>query len=263
MSRLDRVFLTGFVFLLLCVNLFSQALGPEDKDWSYFVTTDDSYPQIKIWTNSDRVERAALVNSKVPANTRTHKYIEHGNGCFVIAIESDRVYKFSDEPFMPWSNTFLVVSYYDFGEQKWCNKVGNYFNIGGSPVKFAIETRSDNVIEEKKRDSAYYTFTKEGVASFVVTMGDITRQVDIQVISLPIKRNTPVDTMIEIIGFPDKDIFDGVDWPKNELRYGFSLAPEPGRSIYKHFYFFKKYPYLVLSAVNNKIDDISYMWIDN
>ncbi|MDR1176393.1 MAG: hypothetical protein LBK83_13105 [Treponema sp.] len=261
MNWLGRVFLFGFI--LSCTNIFAQVLDSEDRDWSYFVTTDDANPDIKIMGDSDRASRAALTNNKIPANTRAHKYIEYGNGCFVIAVESDRVYKFSDEPFMPWSDEFIVVLYYDFGEQKWYNNVGSYFNVRGMLIKFVIEIKSDNVLEEKRDDSTYYTFISEGIASFVVTIGDAIQQVDIQVVSLPIKRNVSIDTIIETIGFPDKDIFDGVDWPRNEYRYGFSLAPEPGRSIYKHFYFFRKYPYLVLSAVNNKIDDISYMWISN
>jgi hypothetical protein len=260
MGRFVRVFLTGFVFLLPCVSLFSQALEPEDKDWVYFVTTDDSYPHFEIETNPDRNRRDSFIRGRVPANTRTHKYIKYGNGCFVIAIGSDRVYKFSDEPFMPWSGSFFAILYYDFGKQKWYNSIGSYFKAGDSLVKLAIEIRSDNVMEEKKGDSTYYTFIKEGVASFVITIGDVTQQIDIQVISLPIKRNVSIDTMIETIGFPDKDVNDS---ESSRIVQGFFLAPESGRSLYKHFYFFKKYPYLVLSAVNNKIGNIGYIEINN
>jgi hypothetical protein len=261
MNWFGRVFLIGFV--LSCTNIFAQTLNSEDKDWSYFVTTDDRYAYIKIMDTYSKIRSAAYDNNTTPADTRTYKYIEYGNGCFIIMIKSDRVYKFIDKPFKPWSDGFISIAYYDFGEKKWHSRIGSYFNVNGSPIRYAIEIKSDNVIEEKMGDSTYYTFTREGVASFIVTIGEISHQIDIQVISLPIRRYSPVDTVIETIGFPDKDLFEGVDWPRNEFRHGFSLAPYPGGSIYKHFYFFKEYPYLVLSMLNGEIDDISYAPIEN
>ena len=254
------------LLLVLSVPLFPQSSNMEDEDWTYFITSKESYPHIKIGNRLHMAHQSDLARNEIPANSRTNKYIRYGNGCFLISLESDRIYKFSNAPFKPFfdNNRCINISYYDFGNRSWNEKVGNYFNVGGTPVKCSIEITSNNVTEEKRGNSVYYTFTNEGTASFLVTLGEITQQIDIQVISLPIQRFISVDTLIETIGFPDKDIVDGVRWPDGNYLYGFYISPSAREgSIYKHFYFFRRYPYLVLSSSDGRIDGISYMPISN
>jgi len=259
-----KAFIISLALLLLSVPLFSQSLAIEDNDWTYFVTTNESYPRSTIENRFRIARQSAFANNEIPSNTRTSKYIRYENGCFLIGIESDRVYKFSNEPFTPFFDNFIYLSYYNFETHSWNEKVGSYFNVGGTPVRCSIEIISSNVTEERRGDSVYYTFTNEGTASFIIAIGEITQQIDIQVISLPIQRYVPVDTLIETIGFPNKDIVDGVSWPNSKYLYGFSISPSAREgSIYKHFYFFNRYPYLVLSSSGGIIDGISYITISN
>ena len=252
------------LILVLSAPLFPQPSNMEDGDWTYFITTNERYPHITIGDRSQRARQSAFARNEIPSNSRTNKYIRYGNGCFLIGLESDRVYKFSNAPFTPFYDNFIYLLYYDFENQSWNERVGSYFNVGGTPVRCSIEITSKNVTEERIGNSIYYTFTNEGTASFLVTLGEITQQIDIQVISLPIQRFISIDTLIETIGFPDKDIVDGVSWPDSKYLYGFSISPSArAGSIYKHFYFFRRYPYLVLSSYGGMIDGISYLTISN
>ncbi len=216
-------------------------------------------------TETNKVQRTAFEENRIPLDTRTRKYLSYGNGCFIISLSSDRIYKFNDRPFFAENIVFIGVDYYDFEKQEWFERAGSFFNVNGTPVKHSIEIISDNVIEQKTGSYVFYSFIEEGEASFLVTIGEEKIQLDINVISLPFGLRTPIDTVIEMLGFPDADKEDGVSWPDSRWVHGFYFNPNPGRSMYKHFYFYKKYPYLVLSksSYDDTIDGIAYEFIDD
>ena len=256
-------------FLFIFANLSCSAFASKSVDtiskiqenqnvWTYYLTTTDYYPSVEILDKYWKTEKASFELNEVPKNTRTKKYITYSNGCFIISRDTDRVYKFKDQPFKPHTQEFINVYYYDFQKQQRIYPTGSYFNIDGSPVKYGIKVSDDSVDENEYGKYIYYTFNREGIISFNVTLGEIEETITIEVIELPFRLNSPVDTMVETIGFPDKKETDGVSWPDSRYVNGFFYSPKAGRSIYKEFYFFKKYPYLVLSSDNDLVDGVSY-----
>ena len=224
----------------------------KDQDvWEYYITTEDYYPSVIIMDKYSKMEKAAFNKNEIPNDTRTKKYINYGNGCFIILRDTDRVYKFNDKPFKPYTKELIIVYYYDFNEQKTVWATGNYFNING-----LTDDKSVDVYENGKYK--YYTFNKAGIITFNVTIGELNETTTIEVIELPFPKYSSVDTIVETIGFPDIIKSDGVSWPDEKYVHGFYYKPKAGHTIFKEFYFYKKYPYLVLSNSNNTIDGVTY-----
>ena len=271
---MKRKLLYSLVLLFIATNLSCSVFAGYSEDkvsgmqkindvWLYFLTTDDFYPSVEIMDFYRRIETSSFDMNALPKDTRTKKYVSYGNGCFVINRDTDRVYKFQNQPFKPHTQELVYVYYYDFQRQQRISPIGSYFNIGGSPVKYNISVSANNVDVYEYGEYRYYTFISEGIISFEITLGEIKETITIEVIELPFNLNSPVDTMIETIGFPDRKKTDGVSWPDSRYVNGFFYSPKAGRSVFKDFYFFKKYPYLVLSCDNNLVDGVSYMRLDD
>jgi hypothetical protein len=230
-----------------------------EETWAYFLEAKDRlsiYSEIYDITKEN--EKKALNKGEIPINTRTHKYMEYENGCFIIRIQSDRIYKFNDTSISSGID-FIQISYFDFEKREYIFNTGSYFNINNKPVKYSIIINSDNITERQISNKIYYVFNKSGKAIFSIIFNEISLLLDIDIIELPIKINSSVDTVIENIGLPDTVKGGGASWPNTKWVYGFLYSPSASKGIiWKDHYFYKKFPFLVLSVDNNKVDGIAY-----
>ena len=77
-----------------------------EENWAYYITAKNQNEAnqfaFEIWKETHNLQTEAFKKNSIPDNTRTIKYLEYGNGCFVIQLQSDRLYKFPD--------TFVSIS---------------------------------------------------------------------------------------------------------------------------------------------------------
>ena len=205
-----------------------------DKEWQKYFDEHEKYRSKKISIEMrirDNIN-ASLRRRIIPNDTRTIKFIPFENyGCFILNLDSDRIYKFKDSVFRTEDSEgrpFVFVYFYDFNKNENIYSRGSYFNINNELIRFKTEIINSSDVVEKVSNNL--VISNSGNIIFSVTIGVINYIVNIPVIDIPVSRNSTMDELIEILGFPKEDI-------DITTRYGVAIDS-------KTWLLFRNYPYM-------------------
>ena len=187
-----------------------------------------------------------LINNVVPEDSDEYKYLQYDDGYFKIHWIPYE-YKLLNEEFHYYSNN-IQISYISFNRenQSRIKKEGSYFLINDNMLK--IEFDCDNEYA-KLGDSNLFLFKKDGVSSVKISIGnELTTEVNISQITLPLSMYDDFDKLIELFGFEDYKKSYIVEWPDYKTIDGIFYDTRTNvKDIYVTHYFYKKYPYLCIS----------------
>ncbi|MEM5537948.1 hypothetical protein WNY58_16305 [Neptuniibacter pectenicola] len=177
----------------------------------------------------------------------------------VIRQSVDTIYKLKGQPFTTYSlnawNLFQVIK----GEKEY--GTAGYFKIDSKTQKVNIKSLNNKLRINKEHTNTIgnkYTFTKAGTAGIRFSVAGQQKDMFIEVIELPVKAHSKLDSLIKTLGLPDQKKVYYTSWPCSRSVNGFFYKPSASdSSIRTQHWMYNAYPNMVLEIQGDTVTDVS------
>jgi len=139
--------------------------------------------------------------------------------------------------------------------------IEGFFDIDGKPVRLEATSSDENIVSINPDPKFLFSpfivrFSRPGKAIVTVTAGEYTVDQEIEVVQLPINADASSGDVIQSLGFPTEKKSVYVEWPKDEFVDCFFYSPEAGDPFIGEHWTYEKYPSLVLSIEDGKLQKV-------